>query len=87
MSASVGVATAKRAPSGVCPAGGGDRAAGFRFCGIPLRGLETKRAASLRCVAAAKADAFRDLPRRRRGSELRGLETIEAAAWGSGRLG
>ena len=28
-------AVAKRPPSGICPAVGGDQAAGFRFCGIP----------------------------------------------------
>jgi hypothetical protein len=35
-----------RAPSGVCPAVGGDQAAGFRSCGNPAR--EQGRAQSLR---------------------------------------
>ncbi len=39
---SAGIATAKPdaggvRPSGMCPAGGGDQAAGFRSCGILLR--------------------------------------------------
>jgi hypothetical protein len=54
------VAAAKRTPSGMCPAEGGDRAAGFRASGIPL--------ANKRCSCGRAADAFRDVPRRRRGS-------------------
>ncbi len=52
----------QRTPSGICPAEGGDQAAGFRASGIRLRATRPD------VVAAATADAFRDLPRRRRGS-------------------
>ena len=36
LSAQMQVAAAKPTPSGICPAAGGDRAAGFGFCRIPL---------------------------------------------------